>query len=73
MVTGVLLFTKLLSSSASAAAIPIPCGGGGCTTGKGRSIRVRKQAVVVGFPDGTEAEVPLDQVTWEGRDHIKPA
>ena len=24
------------------------------------------------FPDGTEAEVPLDQVTWEGRAHIKP-
>jgi len=21
----------------------------------------------VGFPDGTEAEVPLDQLTWEGR------
>jgi cell fate regulator YaaT (PSP1 superfamily) len=49
------------------------CGGGGCMTGKVRSIRVLKQAVVVGFPDGTEAEVPLDQVTWEGRDHIKPA
>ncbi len=41
-------------------------------TGKVRSIRVLKQAVVVGFPDGTEAEVPLDQVTWEGRAHIKP-
>ena len=49
------------------------CGGGGCMTGKVRSIRVLKQSVVVGFPDGTEAEVPLDQVTWEGRDHIKPA
>ncbi|HEY7653634.1 MAG TPA: regulatory iron-sulfur-containing complex subunit RicT [Methylomirabilota bacterium] len=49
------------------------CGGGGCMTGKVRSIRVLKQAVVVGFPDGTEAEVPLDQLTWEGRDHIKPA
>ncbi len=48
------------------------CGGGGCMTGKVRSIRVLKQAVVVGFPDGTEAEVPLDQVTWEGRAHIKP-
>ena len=30
-------------------------------TGKVRSIRVLKQSVVVGFPDGTEAEVPLDQ------------
>jgi cell fate regulator YaaT (PSP1 superfamily) len=49
------------------------CGGGGCMTGKVRSIRVLKQAVVVGFPDGTEAEFPLDQLTWEGRDHIKPA
>ncbi|MGH7311606.1 MAG: PSP1 domain-containing protein [Candidatus Rokuibacteriota bacterium] len=46
------------------------CGGGGCMSGKIRSIRVLKQSVVVGFPDGTEAEVPLDQVTWEGRAHI---
>ncbi len=45
--------------------------GGGCMTGKVRSIRVLKQAVVVGFPDGTEAEVPLDQLTWEGRDHMQ--
>ena len=49
------------------------CGGGGCMTGKVRSLRVLKQSVIVGFPDGTEAEVPIDQVTWEGRDHIKPA
>ena len=48
------------------------CGGGGCMTGKVRSIRVLAQSVVVGFPDGSEAEVPLDQVTWEGRPHIKP-
>ena len=48
------------------------CGGGGCMTGKVRSIRLLKQTVVVGFPDGTEAEVPLDQVTWEGRAHITP-
>jgi cell fate regulator YaaT (PSP1 superfamily) len=48
------------------------CGGGGCMTGKVRSLRVLKQSVVVGFPDGTEAEVPLDQLTWEGREHIKP-
>jgi len=46
------------------------CGGGGCMNGKIRSLRVLKQTVVVGFPDGTEAEVPLDQVTWEGRPHI---
>jgi hypothetical protein len=26
---------------------------------------------VVGFPDGSEAEVPLDQLTWEGRTHIE--
>jgi cell fate regulator YaaT (PSP1 superfamily) len=49
------------------------CGGGGCMTGKVRSLRILKQSVVVGFPDGTEAEVPIDQLTWEGRAHIKPA
>ncbi len=48
------------------------CGGGGCMTGKVRSLRVLKQQVVVRFQDGTEAEVPLDQLTWEGREHIKP-
>ena len=48
------------------------CGGGGCMTGNVRSLRVLKQSVVVGFPDGTEAEVPLDQLTWEGRPHITP-
>lgn len=46
------------------------CGGGGCMSGKVRSIRVLKESVVVGFPDGTEAEVPLSQITWEGRSHI---
>jgi len=46
------------------------CGGGGCMTGKVKSIRVLAQAVVVSFPDGSQAEVPLDQVTWEGRAHI---
>jgi cell fate regulator YaaT (PSP1 superfamily) len=46
--------------------------GGACMTGKVRSLRVLKQSVVVGFPDGTEAEVPLDQLTWEGREHLKP-
>jgi hypothetical protein len=38
--------------------------------GKVRSLRVLKEAVVVGFPDGTEAEVPLAEITWEGRSHI---
>ena len=47
------------------------CDGGGCMTGKVRSLRVLKQSVVVRFQDGTEAEVPIDQLTWEGRDHIK--
>jgi len=47
------------------------CGGGGCMNGKIRSLRVLKQSVIVGFPDGTEAEVPIDQVTWEGRAHIQ--
>jgi cell fate regulator YaaT (PSP1 superfamily) len=47
------------------------CGGGGCMTGKVKSLRVLKERVVVGFPDGTEAEVPLDQLTWEGRAHIQ--
>jgi cell fate regulator YaaT (PSP1 superfamily) len=46
------------------------CGGGGCMSGKVRSLRVLKESVVVGFPDGTEAEVPLAQITWEGRSHI---
>jgi hypothetical protein len=40
--------------------------------GKVKSIRLLKQTVIVGFPDGTEAEVPLDQLTWEGRPHINP-
>jgi cell fate regulator YaaT (PSP1 superfamily) len=48
------------------------CGGGGCMTGKVRSIRVLKQSVIVGFPDGTEAEVPLSELTWEGRNHVRP-
>jgi len=48
------------------------CGGQGCMTGKVRSLRVLKQTVVVGFQDGTEAEVPLEALTWEGRPHVKP-
>jgi cell fate regulator YaaT (PSP1 superfamily) len=47
------------------------CGGGGCMAGKVKSIRILKQSVIVGFPDGTEAEVPIEQLTWEGRPHIK--
>jgi len=47
------------------------CGGGGCMTGKVRAIRVLAQSVVVSFPDGSEAEVPLEQVTWEGRPHVE--
>src|SRR2546428_34426 len=47
------------------------CGGGGCMTGKVRSIRVLAQSVIVGFPDGSEAEVPLEQLTWEGRSHVE--
>ncbi|MBI2466519.1 MAG: stage 0 sporulation protein [Candidatus Rokubacteria bacterium] len=48
------------------------CGGGGCMQGRVKSVKVLAESVVVGFADGTEAEVPLSQVTWEGRPHIKP-
>jgi cell fate regulator YaaT (PSP1 superfamily) len=47
------------------------CGGGGCMTGKVKSLRILKASVVVAFPDGTEAEVPLDALTWEGRPHVQ--
>ena len=47
------------------------CGGGGCMTGKVKAIRVLAQSVIVRFPDNTEAEVPLDQLTWEGRAHVQ--
>src|SRR5678815_2803224 len=40
------------------------CGAQGCMTGKVRSLRVLKQSVVVGFPDGTQAEVPLAPVSY---------
>jgi cell fate regulator YaaT (PSP1 superfamily) len=46
--------------------------GGGCMAGKVKSVRVLKQSVVVGFPDGTEAEVPVAELSWEGRPHVKP-
>src|SRR5262249_9234310 len=48
------------------------CGGGGCKEGRVRGVRVLKETVLVGFADGTEAEVPLSQLTWEGRPHVKP-
>jgi cell fate regulator YaaT (PSP1 superfamily) len=48
------------------------CGGGGCMEGRVRSVKVLKETVLVGFADGTEAEVPLSQLTWEGRPHVKP-
>jgi len=48
------------------------CGGGGCMQGRVKALRLLKESVVVTFSDGTEAEVPIDQVTWEGRAHIKP-
>jgi len=48
------------------------CGGGGCMQGKVKALRVLKETVAVTFADGTEAEVPLDQLTWEGRPHVKP-
>jgi len=37
-----------------------------------KGIKVLKENVLVGFADGTEAEVPLAQLTWEGRPHVKP-
>lgn len=48
------------------------CGGGGCMQGRVKAIRVLKETVVVSFQDGTEAELPLEQLTWEGRPHVKP-
>lgn len=48
------------------------CGGGGCMQGRVKGLRLLKESVLVSFSDGTEAEVPIDQVTWEGRAHIKP-
>jgi cell fate regulator YaaT (PSP1 superfamily) len=48
------------------------CGGGGCMEGRVRAVRVLKETVLVSFADGTEAEVPLSQLTWEGRPHVKP-
>ena len=54
------------------AACQADCGGGGCMEGRVRGVKVLKESVLVAFADGTEAEVPLDQLTWEGRPHVKP-
>ncbi len=48
------------------------CGGGGCMQGRVKAVKVLKESVLVGFADGTEAEVPLSQLTWEGRPHVRP-
>jgi cell fate regulator YaaT (PSP1 superfamily) len=48
------------------------CGGGGCMQGRVRAVKVLRETVLVSFADGTEAEVPLAQLTWEGRPHVKP-
>src|SRR5262245_3602827 len=48
------------------------CGGGGCMEGRVRGVKVLRETVLVGFADGTEAEGPLSQLTWEGRPHVKP-
>lgn len=48
------------------------CGGGGCMEGRVKSVKVLAETVLVGFADGTEAEVPLSQLTWEGRPHVTP-
>ena len=37
-----------------------------------RALCLAVSSVLVGFADGTEAEIPLDQLTWEGRPHVKP-
>jgi cell fate regulator YaaT (PSP1 superfamily) len=55
------------------AACQADCGGGGCMAGRVRAVRVLKETVLVGFADGTEAEIPLAQLTWEGRPHVQPA
>jgi cell fate regulator YaaT (PSP1 superfamily) len=48
------------------------CGGGGCMQGRVRSDKALKETVLVAFSDGTEAEIPLSQLTWEGRPHVRP-
>jgi cell fate regulator YaaT (PSP1 superfamily) len=48
------------------------CGGGGCMQGRVKAIRVLRQTVLVTFTDGTETEVPLAQLSWEGRPHVTP-
>jgi cell fate regulator YaaT (PSP1 superfamily) len=48
------------------------CGGGGCMQGRVRLVKTLKETVLVAFSDGTEAEIPLAQLTWEGRPHVRP-
>jgi hypothetical protein len=40
--------------------------------GRVKAVKVLKESVLVGFADGTEAEVALSQLTWEGRPHVRP-
>jgi cell fate regulator YaaT (PSP1 superfamily) len=46
--------------------------GGGCQAGRVKGVKVLRETVLVGFADGTEAEVPLAALTWEGRPHVQP-
>ena len=48
------------------------CGGGGRVEGRVKSLKALKEIAVVVFQDGTEVEVPLEQLTWEGRPQLKP-
>ncbi len=47
----------------------------GCKVNQYDTQAIREGLLRAGFretPDGTEAEVPLSQLTWEGREHVKP-
>jgi len=41
--------------------------------GKVKALRLLKQAVVLGFPDGSEAEVPVAELSWAKRPPVGPA
>lgn len=45
---------------------------GASVEGRIKLLKVLKETVIVAFQDGTEAELPLDQITWEGRPQAKP-
>lgn len=47
------------------------CDGGGRIQGRVKGIRVLKESVLVHFDDGIESEVPLSDLTWEGRSHVR--